>query len=292
MKKWLISFCLAYGVCFFSTAQDSAFITVNFDFDKHELNADALAILNTVMQYDKNTIEVVRMNIYGHTDQKGSVDYNNKLSIKRANAVTQFFINAGIPQELIYQVIGFGKTQLVTDNMDEQSRLQNRRVLVVIYYMNRQPPVAPQVQKKENKVQEPSPPSSVDKLKDSTLKQGDYLVLDDILFHGNRHVFLRSSYPTLSKLVEALEQRPTLYIEIHGHVCCTEGVADAYDIDTKTQDLSYQRAKALYEFLALQGIPKYRMTFKGYGHSKPLTLERNQYEQQRNRRVEIKIVKL
>lgn len=282
-------FCFGFVWCIslFSYAQDSAFITVNFDFDEYDLTPEATATLNTVMQYDTNTIEVVRMNIYGHTDQKGSSNYNDKLSFKRASTVTNFFINAGIPQEIIYQVIGFGKTQLLNESMDEESRFQNRRVLIVIYYLNKVKSVPTKPAQPIN-----PPPAAIEKLKDNNLKQGDYLVLDDILFHGNRHVFLRSSYPTLISLVEALDQRKGLYIEIHGHVCCTDGVGDAYDMDTKTQDLSFQRAKALYEFLALQGISKERMTYKGFGHSKPLTLERNQYEQQRNRRVEIKIVKL
>lgn len=276
---------------YFSIAQDSAFITVNFEFDQYELNQEAINTLNTVMRYDTNAIEVKRMNIYGHTDQKGSAAYNNKLSFKRAAAVTQFFIDAGVPQELIYQVIGFGKTQLINESMDEESRFQNRRVLIVIYYINRVKPNTPTVEEVVP-VQPLNPPTAIEKLKDSSLKQGDYLVLDDILFYGSRHVFLRSSYPTLGSLLEALEQRPTLHIEIHGHVCCTDGSNDAYDMDTKTLDLSLQRAKALYEFLASQGIKKERMSYKGFGHSKPLTMERNNYERQRNRRVEIKIVKL
>lgn len=289
MIKWIVYVGFLCGICQEPLAQDSAFITVNFEYDKYDLTSEAITTLNTVMKYDTNTIEVVRMNIYGHTDQRGSVAYNNKLSFKRAAAVTQFFIDAGVPQELIYQVIGFGKTQLINENMDEESMFQNRRVLIVIYYLQKVKPTSTTITKQPQPI---NPQSAVEKLKDNNLKQGDYLVLDDILFYGNRHVFLKSSYPTLSSLVEAMLDRPTLHIEIHGHVCCTDGVGDAYDMDTKTQDLSLQRAKALYEFLASQGITKDRMAYKGFGHSKPLTAERNQYEQQRNRRVEIKIVKL
>jgi outer membrane protein OmpA-like peptidoglycan-associated protein len=284
MKKIAIVVILCCSFLY-SKGQDSAWANVYFEFDKYELTTAALESMATNLAIDTNKFRVTKLNIYGHTDQKGSVAYNNKLSFKRAAAVANYFISLGVPAEKIQTIIGFGKSQLITNSMDESSRQINRRVLIVMY-------AEPKITVAATPPNLTKPQTSIEKLREGNLKQGEFLVLEDILFYGSRHVFTKTSYESLFNLVEIMHQRQSLQIEIHGHICCVEGVGDGYDMDTQTEDLSYQRAKALYEFLVMQGIRKERMSYKGFGHSKPLTLERNDFERQRNRRVEIKIVKL
>ncbi|KAF5033394.1 OmpA family protein [anaerobic digester metagenome] len=86
----------------------------------------------------------------------------------------------------------------------------------------------------------------------------------------------------MEELYQVMIDNPTLEISIEGHICCSRLDED---------DLSGQRAKAIYDFLIDKGIAAERMSWKGFGHTRPLTEERTEYEMQMNRRVEIRVMK-
>lgn len=88
----------------------------------------------TIQEMAKNLastgIEHVRID--GHTDNYGKPDYNQQLSLKRANAVAaQWAQGATIPRENIV-TRGLGMSAPVTSNNSAQGRAQNRRVAIVI----------------------------------------------------------------------------------------------------------------------------------------------------------------
>ena len=106
----------------------STFVLHNifFDYDKavllqqsyHELQ-QLLAILR-----DHPTMKI---EVRGHTDGHGSVDYNQRLSENRAKAVVDYLVSKGIePKRLQYK--GFGKSQPIDTNTTEEGRARNRRV--------------------------------------------------------------------------------------------------------------------------------------------------------------------
>ncbi len=70
---------------------------VHFDFDKSDIRPDAIPIL------EKNLPELQREDIHvtivGHADDRGSVEYNQGLSERRAQAIRNFYISRGIPPE-------------------------------------------------------------------------------------------------------------------------------------------------------------------------------------------------
>ena len=102
-----------------------------------------------------------------------------------------------------------------------------------------------------------------------------------------------ASYLILDELLNIMKNNPTLVIEIQGHICCQFGDADGQDIETNTMTLSENRAHAIHDYLISQGINKNRVSYKGFGHSKPLHPypELNEEERTENWRVEIKILK-
>jgi outer membrane protein OmpA-like peptidoglycan-associated protein len=71
------------------------------------------------------------------------------------------------------------------------------------------------------------------------------------------------------------------------------GAPDGYDYETRTYNLSEERARTVYSFLINNHIKAERLSFKGYGHQKPLFPypERTGEEEIMNRRVEIKIIR-
>ena len=63
----------------------------------------------------------------GFTDSIGSAEYNQALSLRRAEAVYRYLVNQGVDPERL-TVEGFGKTNPVASNDTEAGRAQNRRV--------------------------------------------------------------------------------------------------------------------------------------------------------------------
>lgn len=109
-----------------------------FDFDKSELRPTAkptLTKLNSLLNYYRNA----PVSIYGHTDGKGSNDYNRSLSQERANAVKTYFVRTfGIEGDRL-EAKGFGESRPIAPNTksdgsdDPQNRQKNRRVEVIIH---------------------------------------------------------------------------------------------------------------------------------------------------------------
>ncbi len=128
-----------------------------------------------------------------------------------------------------------------------------------------------------------------DKLKNS--KIGESLVLRGINFDNGYHKILKKDMPSLEAVLAAMKEIPTLKIEIQGHVCCWPLGEEGFDRDTKEYSLSYNRAKAVYDYLIANGVTADRLTFAGYGMKHPLVYpEKNKNDEYKNRRVEFKIV--
>ena len=103
---------------------------VNFDFDSYILLKSSEDELNTFYQFLIDN-PVLKFRIDGHTDNIGSDEYNQDLSIKRAKSVFNWLVNKGIlSSRLDYK--GFGKRQPLINSTDDKSRAINRRVEVQI----------------------------------------------------------------------------------------------------------------------------------------------------------------
>jgi outer membrane protein OmpA-like peptidoglycan-associated protein len=265
---------------------------VYFDFDRYELNSRT----NEVLEKISSQPNLYSIKIFGHTDQVGSVHYNDRLSLKRAQAVKNYFIGKGVPANSILVVQGFGEAQPAIAQLDEVSRQANRRVVIVTDY---EVTAKDSVVIEENvapanraAIRKPVTKDLVKEITDTSTRAGDNLVLPNINFYGGRHIFLQEAYTALSQLLNAMRTIPTLEIEIQGHICCQDDKGDGLDIDTGQPVLSQNRAKAVYDYLIENGIEAKRMTFKGFGHQFPvIAVEETEEERTTNRRVEIKIIK-
>ncbi|RZT35499.1 outer membrane protein OmpA-like peptidoglycan-associated protein [Cupriavidus agavae] len=71
------------------------------------------------------------LQINGHTDDTGSDDYNQRLSVRRATAVARVLDSVGYSQDQV-RVKGFGKTMPIADNRTAAGRAENRRVAIVV----------------------------------------------------------------------------------------------------------------------------------------------------------------
>jgi outer membrane protein OmpA-like peptidoglycan-associated protein len=220
--------------------------------------------------------------------------YNDTLSKKRVNQVAQYLLAKGVTDSFFALQQALGKRQPFVNNSNQQNRQLNRRVEIWVY---RQPipvlPVKPVPETVPLNETEPPPVrrDSMAALLDNRAPVGSIIRLENLNFYGGRHILLPESFSTLRALLKLMRENPGLEIEIHGHVCCTPPDLDGRDNDTNTNNLSVNRASAIYFFLAENGIDKKRMIFKGFGGKYPLVVEKTEMDRSTNRRVEIKIVK-
>jgi OOP family OmpA-OmpF porin len=101
-----------------------------FDFDKSVLKAEGKAKLDDLVGKVKGiNLEVIIA--VGHTDSVGSDAYNQKLSVKRAEAVKAYLVTKGIEKNRVYTE-GKGEKQAVADNKTAAGRAKNRRVEIEV----------------------------------------------------------------------------------------------------------------------------------------------------------------
>jgi OOP family OmpA-OmpF porin len=96
-----------------------------FDFDKATVNPDDGTKLMSEVRSMKN-VTWQTITVTGHTDSVGPASYNQKLSERRAQAVSAFLIDKGVKEEKI-RTDGRGPTVPVADNRTAQGRAANRR---------------------------------------------------------------------------------------------------------------------------------------------------------------------
>jgi OOP family OmpA-OmpF porin len=99
---------------------------VNFDFDKANIRPDATPILKEAATILKENA-ALKVSVEGHTDAKGTDDYNLKLSMRRAAAVKAFLVQEGVAESRL-STRGLGESQPVASNETDDGRAQNRRV--------------------------------------------------------------------------------------------------------------------------------------------------------------------
>ncbi len=99
---------------------------VLFATDSARLTAEAKRKLADFFAQDNS----FSYSVYGHTDSRASLSYNDRLSLRRAKAVADFARSQG---KVINQIAGFGERDPVAPNTDAEGMQQNRRVQIVCY---------------------------------------------------------------------------------------------------------------------------------------------------------------
>ncbi|MEO8605553.1 MAG: OmpA family protein [bacterium] len=99
---------------------------VQFDFNKSDIRPDARPVLDQAAAILKQN-PAVQVVVQGYTDDIGTPQYNDALSLRRAEAVFRYLVNQGVSPER-FKVQGFGESNPVADNATESGRAQNRRV--------------------------------------------------------------------------------------------------------------------------------------------------------------------
>lgn len=109
-------------------------------------------------------------------------------------------------------------------------------------------------------------------------------VLQDVNFALNKAALSPTAYPTLNTIVTSLKAAPGNQIQINGYT-------DSLGTDEYNLKLSEERAKAVRDYLVLKGIRADRIQYEGLGKAAPVGDNSTEEGRQKNRRVEIRILK-
>ncbi len=168
-----------------------------------------------------------------------------------------------------------------------EQELKNTKVVRIVrrYDKPKQNPKSPI--KVELKKEEPN---SI--LAKERFKKGETIRIPNLIFNAGSAILKSQSKPSLRELFSILYERPTMNIELHGHVCCewSVGGSSAY-VNGFCQDLSEARAKAVYSYLVSKGIDAARLRYVGFGYRRKIKDDYgNPAAANLNRRVEILVV--
>ena len=111
------------------------------------------------------------------------------------------------------------------------------------------------------------------------------VILEGVNFAFDRSDLLPVAYPILEEDLRMLKANAKLRVSMEGH-------CDVRGLDVYNQKLSERRAKSVFDYFVSQGIDASRMKAIGYGRSRPLVPNTSEENMYKNRRVEIKIIRI
>ena len=190
--------------------------------------------------------------IIGHTDSTGSAEYNLGLSMRRAQAVSDYLVSTGVAEEKLREV-GRGEEDPIASNDTAEGRAQNRRVEIIAI----------------------AEPRALDTIRFPSV----------VLFPRRSAELTEQGKEVLAtQLQEARDMlsRAT-YIEVIGH---TDDVGD----DAYNMELSEQRAESVRNYLIGAGVDGSKMVTVGAGESMPIASNKTDEGRAENRRVEVMVL--
>lgn len=257
MNKYIVILLLFTQFLF---AQKEITHEVYFETDKFEVpTTEHNRLLLFLSEIESMDIE--KISIYGFCDDRGSDNYNLKLSQDRANSIKTIFSNNEFDESIITNVDGKGEIllKLVHENNLQKIRGLNRKVEIIVTQVYPPKPVI---------IETPKVTAS-EKLK-GDIKSGETIILENILFKTGYSYLSDDSFKTLENIAKVLVERKGVYFTIQGHVCCTQNSRDAIDRKTKKRNLSLARAKYIYDYLVKKGVDPKRMKYVGMRRKFPL----------------------
>ncbi len=105
-------------------------LLVFFEFDKSDLQSASAPELNHAIEMMR-AVPTMKVEIAGYSDSIGTLQHNMDLSLRRANAVRDFMIHAGIAGQRV-TTQGYGPNSPIATNTTEEGRAENRRVEFVV----------------------------------------------------------------------------------------------------------------------------------------------------------------
>ena len=115
------------------------------------------------------------------------------------------------------------------------------------------------------------------------IKVGETVILKNIFFDTDKYDLKKESVSELNTLVQLLKNNPHIHIEISGHT-------DNHGSAEHNLLLSKNRSMSVYDYLIANGIAKDRLTYSGFGMTRPIDTNDTDQGRANNRRTEFKVI--
>ncbi len=103
--------------------------TIYFDFDKSEIRSEFASVLEAHAAFLKKTT-TVSVTVEGHTDARGTPEYNIALGERRGQSVVKYLENLGVAAGQM-SVVSYGEEKPAVEGNDESAFSKNRRAVLV-----------------------------------------------------------------------------------------------------------------------------------------------------------------
>lgn len=273
-------FILTFFVCASSYSQeiyvsnlqkiDRPHFDIYFDLGQYQLSSHAKRTIDSLIYNDELTSKRA-VSIIGYADVVGEDNSNKTLSEKRAKAVAEYLHGMGIDDSHVESVTGNGAVK-------KENRLggypEDRKVSIF--------------------------PGRFDEA-DSKPNTDTSKLLATIYFQFSTAMLSDTSMPALKKLHQKLKDNPKLNVRLEGYVCCYNLIlnkpSDPYETSTPSpyhkrliDELTVDRARAIYSYLVRNGIDSTRLTYKGMTGANPLVIKGKRVCGLQRQRVEARII--
>lgn len=273
MKYMLLMF--LFTLCAYSSPAQKDSIRLYFNRGETQLPDNNAALLDSLFDnYRINSTS--RIEIIGYADEPGTRKQNNEIAQRRAVSVKQFLEVLGVKK--IESCKGAGNAIASGDDP-----LQRRVDIIIDRTPAAQKPAATPMPKTGSV---PVQKSRIEAI--ANMDVNSTLVLYGLNFTPASTKLLPQAYPVMNELLKVLKEHPGLKISVEGHVCC--GIDPAASGILHNQ-LSFARAQAVYNYLKSHGVDSVRLSYEGFGFSRPKIFpECDEQDRITNRRVEVRVL--
>lgn len=281
MNLKLLSFLIFITTSSLAQVKKPDSLQLFFDSAKYQLTEDHKT---SIAEFVKgiNPEEVQQIHIKGYTDFVGDHVFNNKLSKKRAKTVYNYIAQNYTFDALVQQGLGELNDQNERTTTDNNNGIDEHRKVDIIMSYEKPKTIFISLNRRQKYLSDLP-----------RLTVGEKLRLRNINFQISTTTLTKISEEDLDGITKILKAYPKTHISIEGHVCC--GSKEEYETkkaDSGNLKLSTERAKTIYNELIKRGIKAHRLSYIGYGFTRPLDFPESTVDiQKENRRIELKVLK-
>lgn len=217
---------------------------------------EKLAVLGTYMNKYPDTTAVIE----GHSDNVGAYEYNQKLSLRRAEAVVSYLVDTLHIARARLTAVGYGDTRPIADNSTKEGQQMNRRIDAVIACT-----------------------TDIAGLKVNPARLTMAMEVD---YDPLKSEIDPQYYDGLHEVANFMRANPAVTATVEGHAASKVGNVHVSPEDA--MEVSSRRAQKVVDFLvAKEGISRSRLTAEAYGKTRRVVYGTSLEGQQENRRVNI-----
>jgi OOP family OmpA-OmpF porin len=238
-----------------ATQQYCTILDLQFDINKDEIqreDKEKLAVLGTYMAKYPGTSALIE----GHSDNVGTDEHNQKLSLARAQSVVTYLVESQHIDPSRLSAVGYGNTRPIADNSTEEGKRENRRIDAVIACV-----------------------TDVAGLQVVPARMTMALVIE---FDPNQAAIKPEFDSELSMVAKFLKANPTTTASVEGHT------GNLQATPALAMEISQKRAQNVVNYLVENlGVDRTRLKASGYGDNRRFAYNTSAEGELENRRVNI-----